>query len=351
MIKNTPVTIKHIAQLLNLSASTVSRALRGMPEIHIDTRNSVIQLAQELDYQPNQLAKNLVKSRTKTIGVIVPTWSYYFFSSVLNSIEAAAMQAGYSVMVCQSNESYLREVAQIQNLLNSQVEGFIISLARDTHEHEHINRLLRKQVPVVIFDRYSESIEASKVVVDNQLAAFRATEHLIENGCRRLGCLAGPPNLLISNQRLKGFRQAIQQHGLPFKERYVLHSDFTQESTMGQALNMMSLPEPPDGILTMSDRIAFSTMYAFRQKGIRIPEDVALVSFNNEPTCIYLTPSLTSVSQPIQEMGAQAVRLLLKQMESEEEIVPETVVLDTQLVVRESSVRATHRVAGATHFS
>lgn len=343
MTRNTPVTIKDIAQVLNLSASTVSRSLRGMPEIHPETRQAVLKLAQELDYQPNQLAKNLVKSRTKTIGVIVPTLSYYFFSSVLNSIEEAAMQAGYSVVVCQTNESYLREIAQIQNLLNSQVEGFIISLARDTNDFDHINRLIRKQIPVVIFDRYAEEIETSKVIVDNKLAAFKATEHLIENGCQRLGCLAGPPHLLISNQRLAGFKEALQKYDLPYKERYVFHSDFTQENTMMQALNMMSLPEPPDGILTMSDRIAFSTMYALKQKGIRIPDDVALVSFNNEPTCIYLSPSLTSVNQAIQEMGAQVVRLLIKQLESEHTI-PETVVLNTQLMVRESSMPSKKKI-------
>lgn len=345
MTKNTPVTIKDIAHALNLSASTVSRALRGMPEIHPETRQAVLQLAQEMDYQPNQLAKNLVKSRTRTIGVILPTLSYYFFSSVLNSIEEAAMQAGYSVVVCQTNESYLREVAQIQNLLNSQVEGFIISLARDTQDFDHINRLLRKQIPVVIFDRYAEGIEASKVIVDNKLAAFKATEHLIENGCRRLGCLAGPPNLLISNQRLEGFKEALKTYDLPYHERYVFHSDFTQENSMMQALGIMALPEPPDGILAMSDRIAFSTMYALKQRGIRIPEDVAIVSFNNEPTCIYLSPSLTSVNQSIQEMGSQVVRLLLKQLESEH-CVPETVTLPTQLMVRESSLLSRKKVVG-----
>ncbi|MEZ4904937.1 MAG: substrate-binding domain-containing protein [Spirosomataceae bacterium] len=190
---------------------------------------------------------------------------------------------------------------------------------------------------MVLFDRYADGIETSKVIVDNKQAAFRATEHLIENGCRRLGCLAGPPNMLISNQRLSGFKEALQKYDLPYNERYVLHSDFTHENTIMQALNMMSLPERPDGILTMSDRIAFSTMYAFKQNGIKIAEDVALVSFNNEPTCVYLSPSLTSVNQPIQEMGAQVVRLLIKQLESEN-ATPETMTLATQLMVRESSM-------------
>ncbi|MBB3836781.1 LacI family transcriptional regulator [Runella defluvii] len=338
MNKNTAVTIKDIANALNLSASTVSRALRGMPEIHPETRQAVLQLAEDMDYQPNQLAKNLVKSRTKTIGLILPTLSYHFFASMLNSIEEAAMQAGYSVVVCQTNESYLREVAQIQNLLHSQVEGVIMSLARDTSDFEHIYRLQRKNVPLVIFDRYSTDIDASRVIVDNHEAAFKATQHLIENGCQRLGCMAGPPHLLISNERLRGFKDALEHYGLPYNERYVFYNDFTQENTMMQALNMMSLPTPPDGILTMTDRIAFATMYAFKQKGIRIPEDVAIVSFNNDPTCIYLSPSLTSVNQPIQEMGAQVVRLLLKQLENDQPVVAETIVLSTQLMIRESSM-------------
>ncbi|WP_394994073.1 LacI family DNA-binding transcriptional regulator [Emticicia sp.] len=338
MNKNTPVTIKDIALVLNISVSTVSRALRGMPEIHPDTKNAILKLAEEMDYQPNQLAKNLVGNRTKTIGVIMPTLSYYFFSSMLNSIEEAAMQAGYSVIVCQTNESYLREKAQIQNMLNSQVEGFIISLACDSYDYEHINRLIRKQIPLVLFDRYTDKLEVSKVIVDNKQAAFKATSHLIENGCKKLSCLAGPPHLEISNQRLEGFKEALSSHGLLYDERYVSHSDFTQENTIIQANNMMSLAVPPDGILTMSDRIAFSTMYALKQKGIKIPEDVAMVSFNNEPTCMYLTPSLTSVNQPIREMGTQSVRLLLKQLESDK-IEPETVILDTQLVIRESSLR------------
>lgn len=338
MQRRPPITIKDIAQSLNISVSTVSRALRGMPEIHPDTKGAILKLAEEMDYQPNQLAKNLVGNRTKTIGVIVPALSYYFFASMLNSIEEAAMQAGYSVMVCQTNESYLREVAQIQNMLNSQVEGFIISLARDSLDYDHINRLIRKQIPLVLFDRYTDKIESSKVIVDNKQAAFKATMHLIEKGCQKLACLAGPPHLEISNQRLDGFREAITNSGLQYKEQYVSHSDFTQENTIIQASNMMSLSNPPDGILTMSDNIAFSTMYALKQRGIRIPEDVAMVSFNNEPNCMYLTPSLTSISQPIREMGTQAVRLLLKQLE-DDKIEPETIVLDTQLVIRESSLR------------
>ncbi|MFN4146288.1 MAG: LacI family DNA-binding transcriptional regulator [Runella sp.] len=336
-MKNTS-TIKEIAYKLGISTSTVSRALRGLPEIKADTRAAVVRMAEELDYQPNLLAKNLAKSHTKTIGVVVPSLSYYFFASVISSIEEAALQAGYSVMICQTNESYLREISQIENLLNSQIEGLILSVSRDTSQTEHIERLLRKKVPIVLFDRYIENLEVSKVIVDNKAAAFQATEHLIENGCTRLACLAGPQNLLISNQRLEGFKEALQKYGLPFCKQYVLHSDFSQENTMMQAFQLMNLPQPPDGLLTMSDRIAFAAMHALKQRGVKIPQELAVVSFNNEPHCNYLSPSLTSVSQPIAEMGRQAVRLLLKHLQNDDN-PNETVILPTQLMVRESSMR------------
>ena len=339
-MKNTPVTIKDIARALNISISTVSRALRGMPEIHPDTRKAVMQLAEELDYQPNQLAKNLAKSRTRTIGVIVPNLSYYYFSAMLNSIEEAALQSGYSVLVCQTNESYLREITNIQNLLRSQVEGFIISLSRDTDNYEHVERLTRKNIPLVLFDRYAESINVSKVIVDNHAAAFKATEHLIENGCRRIGFLAGPAQLVLSNQRINGYREALAKHGLSVGDQYVFNCDYTQENTIMQTLAMMSLQQPPDGVVIISDRMAYSAMYAMQQKGIRIPDDVAIVSFNNEPVSAYFSPTLSSISQPIQEMGTETVRLLLREMEATDNTIPkETKVMETQLIVRGSSLR------------
>jgi len=339
-MKVTPVRIKDIAQALNISISTVSRALRGMPEINVETRKAVMQLAEAMDYQPNQLATNLARSRTRTIGVIVPNLSYYFFSAMLNSIEEAALQAGYSVLVCQTNESSLREGAHLQNLLRSQVEGIIMSLSRDTDRYEHVERLTRRNVPLVLFDRYADDIQASKVMVDNHEAAFKATEHLIEQGCRRIGFLAGPPQLLLSNRRIAGYRDALLKHGLPVVDHHIFHSDYTHDNTVIQTLALLSLPEPLDGLLVISDRTAYPALYVMKQRGLRIPEDLAVVSFNNEPVSAFLSPSLSGVSQPIQEMGIETVRLLLAQLEAPEEgSVPETLVMPTQLIVRESSLR------------
>ncbi|MCU0393328.1 MAG: LacI family transcriptional regulator [Thermoflexibacter sp.] len=339
-MKTTQITIKDIAKQLNISVSTVSRALRGMPEINPETRKAVIELAEKLDYQPNQLAKNLAKSSTKTIGVIVPNLSYYFFSAVLNSIEEAAMQAGYSVLVCQTNESRAKEVINIQNLMRGQVEGLLISLSRETDDCEHIHKLLQKNVPLVLFDRYMNDLDASKVIVDNHTAAFKATEHLIENQCDRIGFLAGPPHLLISNQRLSGYKAALEKHGIAFDSRYVFHCDYTKENAINQTLAMMELHPAPNGIFTVSDRVALATIFALKSKGYRIPQDVAIVSFNNEPVCEFLTPSLSSISQPIDTIGKESVRLLLEQIESKEDQLPKKIsILETDLVIRESSVR------------
>ncbi|MBC8083049.1 MAG: LacI family DNA-binding transcriptional regulator [Hymenobacter sp.] len=339
-MKSTPVTLKAIAQELNISLSTVSRALRGMPEVRADTRAAVHRLAAEMDYLPNQLASNLAHSSTKTIGVLMPSLSYHFYSALLNSIEDAAMQAGYSVLVCQANESHLREITNIQNLVRSQVEGFLIALARDTNSYEHIERLTRKNIPLVLFDRYADGIAASKVVIDNYAAAFNATEHLIANGCQTIGFLAGPPHLLLSNQRVAGYQAALAQHGLHGRPELLLHCDFTPENAVAQTLKLISQHPTPDGLLVVSDRIAFPAMYVLRQEGVRIPDDLAIASFNNEPYAALQSPGLTSVSQPIQEMGVETVRLLLKQLNADSEQLPiETKVLSTQLVVRESSLR------------
>ncbi|KAB7731104.1 substrate-binding domain-containing protein [Rudanella paleaurantiibacter] len=339
-MKATPVTIKDIARSLNISISTVSRALRGMPEIHPDTRSAVMRLAEELDYQPNQLAKSLLKSRTRTIGVIVPNLSYHFFAAVLNSIEDAAMRAGYSVLVGQTQESYLREKTTLENLLRSQVEGIIMSLSRDTDHYEHVERLIRRNIPLVLFDRHAEGIDVSKVIVDNYQAAFGATEHLIGQGCSRIGFLAGPPHLLLSNQRIAGYRDALRKHQLPVSDRHVFHCDYTQESTVMQTLSITNLSEPLDGLVVISDRVAYPALYIMKQRGVRVPEDLAVVSFNNEPVSAFFSPGLSSVNQPINEIGLESVRLLLAQIEAPDGEVPrQTQVMPTQLIVRESSQR------------
>ncbi len=339
-MRKNQITIKDIAHQLNISISTVSRALRGLPEIHPDTRKAVLELAKDLDYQPNLLATSLVKSSTRTIGVIVPNTGYYFFSSVIQGIEEAAAREGYSILLCQSNESYQREIVNVQDLSRGQVEGFIVSLSRETFHYEHFNRLIRKNIPLVIFDRYADEIETSKVIVNNREAARQAVKHLIENGCQRVAYLAGPANMKISNERLAGYQDALQEAGLPTDEHLVIHCDYTQENAIRNTNLLMALRFSPDGILAVSDRIAVASMYALRQQGVNVPQDVAVIGFNDEPINALLTPSLSSVAQPTLQMGHVAVDLLMEQIRNNgQHFVPVTKILDTQLSIRESSRR------------
>ncbi|MCY7353070.1 MAG: LacI family transcriptional regulator [Cytophagaceae bacterium] len=336
-MKRHPVTIKDIARQLNVSVATVSRALRGLPDIHPDTRQAVLTLAQEWDYQPNQLATSLVKSRTRTIGIIAPNLGYYFFSTAVHGIEEVAYAAGYSVLLTQSKESYQRELTNLQDLARGQVDGLIVSISRETSDYEHFTKLQRRGVPLVLFDRDCEALDVSKVLIDNHAAAYEATDHLLTNGCRRVALLAGPAYLSLTSQRRRGYLDALAAHGLPADESLVAYGDYSQTNAVELTHRLMSLPNPPDGLLALSDRIAVGALIALKERGVRLPDEVALVGFNNEPLNALLTPSLTSVAQPAEEIGREAARLLIAQLESPQPVPPVVLILPTYLVVRESS--------------
>ncbi len=334
------VTIKDIAKQLGVSVATVSRALRDLPDIHPDTKKLVLDLAKELDYQPNVLATSLVKSKTKTLGLIVPDLGYYFFSTVVKAVEDAAIAAGYSLLIAQTQESFERELTNIQNLSRSQVEGIIISLSRETVNFEHLTRLQRRGIPLVFFDRDSDEIEASKVMVDNEQSAYEAVKHLIENGCKRIAFLAGPKNVSVSNQRRMGYSRALQEAGIVADPSLIIHSDYFQDSAISKTHQLMKEANRPDGILVVSDRLAIGVLIALRELNISVPEEVKMVSFNNEPICSVVSPTISSIAQPLEEIGRLSVELLLEQIEHKtDNPTPRVEVLKTKLIVRESSVR------------
>ena len=333
------VTIKDIAKQLGVSVATVSRALRDLPDIHPDTKKLVLDLAKALDYQPNVLATSLVKSKTKTLGLIVPDLGYYFFSTVVKAVEDAAIAAGYSLLIAQTQESFERELTNIQNLSRSQVEGIIISLSRETVNFEHLTRLQRRGIPLVFFDRDSEEIDASKVMVDNEQSAYEAVKHLIENGCKRIAFLAGPTNVSVSNQRRMGYSRALQEAGIESDPSLIIHSDYFQDSAISKTHQLMKEANRPDGILVVSDRLAIGVLIALRELNISVPNEVKMVSFNNEPICSLVSPTISSIAQPLEEIGRLSVELLLEQIEHKtDNPIPRVEVLKTKLIVRESSV-------------
>jgi LacI family transcriptional regulator len=330
-------TIKDIALALNVSISTVSRALRGQPDIHPDTKKAVLALAEEMDYCPNKAALNLVGRHTQTIGVLIPNLDY-FFATAVKGIDEEALKAGYTVMVCQSNESYERELINTRRLHESRVDGFIISVSSETKNSTHIQRLCARGMPLVFFDRDSADITAPRVLLNNRQGGFLATDHLLRQGCRRIAFLGGPANLSISNQRLEGYRAALEQHNQTPDDSLIVHGAFSKEQAYLSTLDLLNKGLKPDGIFAVSDRMAIGAMLAIREKGLTMPNDIALVGFNNEPLTDLLVPSISSIDQPAFRMGKTAATLLLNRLTGHH-CTFEDIRIEPRLIVRESSLR------------
>lgn len=338
------VTIKDIARELGISPSTVSRALKDHPDISVETKKAVNELAEKLNYQPNIVALSLRQKKTNTIGVIIPEIVHFFFSTVISGIEDVAYNAGYNVILAQSNESYQREVTDMKALFNSRVDGMLISLSRETTNFDHIESIISKGVPIVFFDRMYNNPNTSKVIVDDYEGAKEAVLHLIDQGCRRIAHLQSAPNLIISEDRLRGYRDALAERKIEFKENLIFDCVAgTLEEGKKVTKKILAMSTPPDAIFANNDPLAMGAMMAIKEKGLKIPQDVAVVGFSNWFFGELMEPSLTSVDQPGFEMGQEAARLLIRQIElkekEQEDYKPETKVLKTRLIIRNSSLR------------
>lgn len=334
----TPATIKDLAKALNLSASTVSRALRDHPDISPLTKKRVTDLAQQLDYHPDTIAQSLQNKKTKTIGVLVPEIKQPFFASVINGIEEIAYDAGYTIIVCQSNESYEREVLYTRTLGSHRVAGLLVSLSQTTLNLDHFKILQRREVPIVFFDRVSNKIKASKVVVDDYQGAFDVVEHLVKRGYQRIAHLAGPENLSISKFRLKGYRDALKKGNLPFKKELVVYGGLDDTDGVVGFQKLLQLKHLPDAIFAVNDPVATGAFVTIKEHGLKIPADIALTGFSNTNISGLLEPPLTTVEQPSYEMGKSVVQMLLEQIDSEDKLfVPRFKMLKTHLIIRSST--------------
>lgn len=339
-MKSGQITIKDIARELNISPSTVSRALKDHPDISAETKKVVKELAEKLDYQPNSIALSLRKSRTNTIGIVIPEIVHHFFSTIISGVEDVAHEFGYNVIIAQSNESVEREAGNVHALWSSRVDGMLISLSRETDHFDHLQNLVRRKVPLVFFDRVPESMNVCKVVVDDYEGAFHAVEHLIEQGCKSIYHLAGPAHLSISHERTKGYLDAMAKHDMPVGNNMVVETGLTSEKGRKVMRSILQSGSKPDGIFCVSDPVAIGAMQVSQNQGLKIPQDLAVVGFSDEPITSLMQPALSSVAQPGFEMGQLSTRIFLRQMDKGvENYKPETEVLRTTLVVRESSKR------------
>ncbi|MBE9464802.1 LacI family DNA-binding transcriptional regulator [Dyadobacter subterraneus] len=333
-------TIIDIARSTGVSNSTVSRALHGHADISPETRNAVLEMAALLDYQPNQLAYNLVKSRTNTIGMIVPEFTNSFFPNIIIGAHELLTEAGYNLTIMQSNESYPIEVSNTKAMLANRIDGLLISLTQETNNYDHLKVFEKRGIPLVLFNRVCDYVSAPKVVVNDFEGSFLAVEHLILNGYERIAHLGGPLNLLVSRERLRGYRAAMEKYGKSIEENMVIQGMFSQQKARIYGKYLLDLENRPDAIFAVNDSSAIEIMLMALEKGIRIPDELGVVGFSDNPESAYIGPGLTTIRQPTNAIGKTSAQWVLQLIESEEEmILPNEKVLKTELVVRGSSRR------------
>ena len=334
------VSLKDLAMELNVSISTVSRALRNHPDIRPELIRKVQELAMARNYTPNPLAMGLLRQETRMIGVIVPDLVTHFFSSVISGIEYVAKQNGYYILISSSSESFEKEVESVRNLLNTRVEGLIVCLSQETSTYEHFDVLISNEIPLVFFDRVCRTGEVPSVVADNREAARKVTCHFYENGCRRIAYINGPEQLSISKQRYEGYLQGLEDCHLPFDEQLVTRCNLSPEDASVATRNLLRLKHSPDAIFGINDTVVFAAMKEIKQFGLTIPTDISLVGFTGEFHSTVVEPSLTSVTHPTFEMGKEAARLFFERLQHPT-APPRQIEMKTSLVIRNSSKKKT----------
>ena len=335
------ITIKDLAERLNISVSTVSRALKDNPEISQQTRKTVQNLAKELGYKPNPIAVALKTHKSNTIGVVVPQIVNTFFANVVKSIEGVADKYGYNVLVSSSNESFEKEKKNIDIFLANRCDGINLSISKTTTSYEHIQNILTSGIPLVLFDRTAKELEVSKVVADDAEAAYKIVQHLIHGGARKIALLTGPEHLSIGKNRMKGYLKAMTQNKLEIDTNLIVRcEDFTVKSAKTAVLRLLDSKHIPDAIFGINDDMAIGAMEAIKEKGLQIPEDVAIFGFSNSKRSRYMTPSISTIDQFPDKIGETAAELLFEQILDPKHAKIREEVINCELIVRESSDRS-----------
>ena len=339
MKNNKEVTIYDVARALDISPSTVSRGLKDNPLLKKETIIRIKAAAEQMGYRHNKFASNLRQRHTNTIGVVVPKLNSYFMAAVISGMEKVTNQFGYGLIISQSQEVEKNEISCVSTLFNSRVDGLLVSLAFDTKNMDHFNGMLNKNIPIVFFDRVPECNGCMSVVIDNYKAGYEATSHLIEQGCKRIVHLGG--NLLrnVYNDRFRGYKKALEDNGILYDKELVIISDLTRDSGTSAAKKMLKMKPRPDGIFTSNDTSAVAVIIELEKNHIRIPDDIAVVGFNNEPISQVVQPNLTTIEYPGREIGEIAATSLINKLKNTLSDNLSTIVLKHNLIVRQSSLK------------
>lgn len=334
------ITIYDIARVLQLSPATVSRGLKDHPAINIKTRKRITDMAREMGYRSNNFASNLRRQKTNTIGIIIHELKSQFISSVLAGIEKVTTEAGYDLIIGHSSETYRKEASNAHNLFHKRVDGLIASLAFDTKDLEHYEPFVQKGIPIVFFDRVEENNYGTRVVIDNVRAGYEATSHLATQGCRRIAHITASLNRNVYADRLKGYQQALKDHGIKYNPDYLLVNDLSETDAIRAARQISQMNPIPDAVFITNDFCAAVFSQALKDNGLRVPEDIAIVGFNNDAISKIVQPNLTTINYPGEEMGERAAMSLIDQLNG----VPsarstETIIIRSELIIRNSSLR------------
>lgn len=340
MKKSKEVTIYDIAKKLNIAASTVSRGLQDSPEIGKKTKKKIIETAQNMGYSANLNARGLRQQQTDTIGVIVHELNSYFIACVLAGIEKVTTEAGYDILIAHSSESYLKEVANAKNFFHRRVDGLITSLSFDTFDLDHFKPFAERNVPVVFFDRVELEENSTAVIIDNFRCGYNATRHLIEQGCKRIVHVTSSLKRNVYAQRYEGYRKALSDHSLRFTENMLIVDDISERAGIESAMKILKMKPMPDGVFITNDFVAAFCMRTLQENGVVIPDDIAIVGFNNDAIGKVVVPSLTTINYPGQDIGEIAARHLIGHLKGTNSIhQTNTITVRSELVVRKSSVR------------
>ena len=333
MKKKAEVTIYDISKALNISASTVSRGLNNSPQVRKELRRKIMQTAREMGYQHNKFAANLRQKRTRTLGVIIPRIDSHFMSTVISGMEKVANNAGYQLLISQSEE------ANIQALFNSRVDGFLVSLSFETKNSDPFNEIFRKEIPLVFFDRVIECGNCVSVIIDNFRAGYEATKHLIDQGCKKIVHVGGSMNRNVYLDRYRGYRQSLSDASLPYDDRQLILTDLSDTSGVAIINRLLANGTMPDGIFTANDTSAVSLICELKKKGYQVPDDVAVAGFNDDPVSRIVEPNLTTVHYPGRAMGEVAASTIIRILEGTQYERVNSIILTHELIIRESSLK------------
>lgn len=330
------MNIKQLARELNLSISTVSKALRDSHEISNKTKSAVLEKAKELNYQVNPFASNLRKQKSKTIAVVIPEVVNDFFGPVINGIESIAQEKGYHVLIYLTHDDMQKEVAIIKLLQNGRVDGILMSLSEQTSNTTHLEEL--RDMPLVFFDRTAEHLDVPKVTTDDYNSGLKATEHLIQNGCKRIAFLSISPTLSISSKRMNGYLEALKRNRLKQDNNLIISCSGDDETNKEFIRKLLKRKTRPDGIFASVEKLAIWTYEVCEELKLNIPRDIKVICFSNSQTAPLLNPSLTTITQPAYEMGREAATILFKLVEKKRHhFLPERTIFNSTLIARNST--------------